>query len=234
MSEDDDQPAPDGRPADNSLGRLLTLSDGVFAIAMTLLALDLKVPDVGSSPSDHALRHALAHNADNYWSFLLTFYVVAVYWVRHRNLMRSVVAAHGALVRDTLFLLVVVAAMPFPASMLGRYGGVPISLAVYGAVNALATVAILRLRHDIRRLALADPLADAGADDQRAVAWQMYLNLVVFLLCIPAGYVLGHKGPLVLLLLAVPERFDLVRRLIRRVRHHRAAPAAAREPGAGS
>jgi uncharacterized membrane protein len=225
VTEDDDQSGRGGRPADNSLGRLLTLSDGVFAIAMTLLALDLKVPDVGSSPSDHALRHALAHNADNYWSFLITFYVVAVYWVRHRKLMRSVVAGHDVLVRDTLCLLLVVAAMPFPASMLGRYGGVPITIAVYGAVNALATVAILLLRHDIRRLALADP--DADLAEERAVAWQMRLNLVVFLLCIPAGYVLGHQGPLVLLLLLVPERVDLARRLIRRARERRAAADAA-------
>ena len=45
--------------SDNSLGRLLALSDGVFAIAMTLLALDLRLPDLGAHPSDAQLRHAL-------------------------------------------------------------------------------------------------------------------------------------------------------------------------------
>jgi hypothetical protein len=49
-----------GEPAaDNSLGRLLALSDGVFAIAMTLLALDLRLPDLGTDASDAQLRHAL-------------------------------------------------------------------------------------------------------------------------------------------------------------------------------
>ncbi len=86
MSEEDEQPTsrrsdpnePD-RPADNSLGRLLTLSDGIFAISMTLLALDLQVPNLGNHPSDASLRHALAANDASYLSFLLTFYVVAGY-----------------------------------------------------------------------------------------------------------------------------------------------------------
>ena len=72
-------------PEDNSVGRVLTLSDGVFAIAMTLLALDLKVPDLGGHVTDHQLRHALAANADSYWAYLLTFYVIAAYWYRHRG-----------------------------------------------------------------------------------------------------------------------------------------------------
>lgn len=71
-------------PDDNSAGRLLTLADGVFAIALTLLSLDVKVPsDLPAHPTDANLRHALAHNSGSYLAFLLSFYVVAVYWGRH-------------------------------------------------------------------------------------------------------------------------------------------------------
>jgi uncharacterized membrane protein len=220
VSEEDEQPAgrrsdasqPD-RPADNSLGRLLTLSDGIFAISMTLLALDLQVPNLGSHPSDASLRHALAANADSYWSFLLTFYVVAGYWRQHRRLMRSVVTTHPALIRDTLALLLLVAAMPFPASLLGRYGSEPIALAVYGGVNALATLSLIVASADVRRLGLAD--RDLSATDDYARSQWGWLNFVVFMLCIPAGYVLGGKGPYVLLLLAVPEALTLMRRITR-------------------
>jgi uncharacterized membrane protein len=187
---------------DNTLGRLLTLSDGIFAIAMTLLALSLAVPDVGAHPSDATLRHALAANSDSYWSFLLTFYVIAGYWGRHRRLMRSVVGTHPALIRDTLWLLFLVAAMPFPASLLGRYGSEPISLALYGAFNALATLTLIVMSSDVRRLQLSD--GEFSADDDYAHHWTTWLSLFVFLLCIPAGYVLGHRGPYVLLLLAIP------------------------------
>ncbi len=226
MSEEDEQPT-DPRsdadrsagPADNSLGRLLTLSDGIFAISMTLLALNLQVPDISGHPTDTALRHALGTKADSYWSFLLTFVVVAGYWRQHRQLMRSVVKTHPALIRDTLALLLVVAAMPFPASMLGRYGSEPISLAIYGGVNALAALSLLVMSADIRRLELTDH--DVLATDGEARSRRGWLNVVVFLLCIPAGYVLGSKGPYVLLLLALP---DVVNRIQRLARHHRIAP----------
>jgi uncharacterized membrane protein len=221
VSEDDElsQPLPDvagpKEPEDNSLGRLLTLSDGIFAIAMTLLALDLSVPMLAGHPTDAKLRHKLAENADSYWTFLLTFYVVGGYWGRHRRLMRSAVATHPALIRDTMFLLVLVAAMPFPASLLGRYGGEPISLAIYGAFNALATFAIIVMSWDVRRLHLAE--RPAVGDEDYAHSWASWLSLVVFLLCLPAGYVFGRHGPYVLLLLAVPARVVWLRKIGDRV-----------------
>ena len=96
--------------------------------------------DLPAHPTDANLRHALAHNSGSYLAFLLSFYVVAVYWGRHRRLMRSVRTTHPALIRDTLVLLLIVATMPFLASLLGQHGNLPISLAVYGAANALATI----------------------------------------------------------------------------------------------
>jgi uncharacterized membrane protein len=214
--EDDESP----QEEDNSLGRLLTLSDGVFAIAMTLLALDLKVPDLGSHPSDATLRHALAQNTSTYLSFLVSFYVIANYWQRHRRLMRSVVTTHPRLIRYTIFLLLIVAAMPFLASLLGQYGGTPIALALYGAFNAVAVLTLMQLRRDVRRFQLADQHLD-GAQDVPP-DWATIHSLVVFLLCIPAGYLFGQQGPWVLLLLAVPLHVPL-RRSIRRRRDQRRA-----------
>jgi len=199
VHSEDDESAESG---DNSLGRLLTISDGVFAIAMTLLTLDLKVPDdLGRHPSDAALRGALSHNAAAYLSFLVSFYVVANYWNRHRRLMRSVVTTHPRLIRHTIFLLLIVAAMPFLASLLGQYGGTPIALALYGAFNAAAVLTLLLLRRDIEHFHLANPAHPAQGGRP---SWEPLHNLVVFLLCIPAGYVLGRNGPWVLALLAVP------------------------------
>src|ERR1700722_5058222 len=158
---------------DNSLGRLLTICDGVFAIAMTLLTLDLKVPDLGRHPSDAALRRALSHNTAAYLSFLVSFYVVANYWNRHRRLMRSVVKTHSSLIRHTIFLLLIVAAMPFLASLLGQYGGTPISLALYGAFNAAAVLTLLVLRRDIEHFHLHRP---APAANEARPGWEPFHN----------------------------------------------------------
>ena len=145
----------------------------------------------------------------------MSFYVVASYWLRHRRLMRHVTIIHPVLVRDTLVLLFIVAAMPFPTSLLGRYGSQPISLVIYGATNAVAVLTLMVLSRDIRRLQLRSPTV---TDDDYGRSWQTWLSLGVFILCVPAGYVLGHNGPYVLVLLAVPDRVALVMRLAGRRR----------------
>ena len=203
-------------PGDNSLGRLLTLCDGVFAIAMTLLALDLTVPKLGNNPSDATLRHALADNTSSYLSFLVSFYVIANYWLRHRRLMRFVVVIHARLIRDTIFLLLIVAAMPFLASLLGHYGGTPIALALYGVFNAIAVLTLLQIRRDIAQYGLT-PHPDQATGDASWIR-DSVRSLGVFLLCIPAGYVLGSHGPWVLVLLAVPTRLPRIGRFGRRRR----------------
>jgi uncharacterized membrane protein len=217
--EDDETRQPDAagvahKTEDNSLGRLLTLSDGVFAIAMTLLALDLTVPKLTGHVTSHQLIHALAQNTDSYWSFLLSFYVISVYWGGHRRLMRSVGVFDRTLVRDTIFLLLIVAALPFPTSVLGKYGGTGFAVALYGAFNALATLALILLRHDVHRCDPAARHAETSAD--RLAAVTSWANLAVYLLCIPAGYLLGSNGPYVFLLLILTNQIPLLRRLAHR------------------
>jgi uncharacterized membrane protein len=230
--EDDETRQPDAAgishlTGDNSLGRLLTLSDGVFAIAMTLLALDLKVPSLTGHVTSQQLIHALAQHTDSYWSFILSFYVIAIYWGGHRRLMRSVRVFNNHLVRDTVFLLLIVAALPFPTSVLGQYGGTPFALALYGAFNALATAALILLTYDVRRADQVARNAETPAD--KLAVLEGWLNLVVFLLCIPAGYLFGGNGPYVLLLLVLTNRLPLLKTLAHR---YRVGPRS-RWPGRG-
>ena len=106
----------------NSVGRLLALSDGIFAIAMTLLALDLRLPDLGTHASDAQLRHALGDQWRGYLAFVISFYVAANYWGVHRRAMRAVTTIGARLVGHTLPVLLLVAALPFPASVLATHG----------------------------------------------------------------------------------------------------------------
>jgi uncharacterized membrane protein len=220
VAEDDEENRQPGasaisqKPEDNSLGRLLALSDGVFAIAMTLLALDLKVPSLNGHVTSQELIHALAKQADSYWTFILSFYIIAIYWGAHRRLMRSVTVFTPNLVRDTVFLLLIVAAMPFPTSVLAQYGSTPFALALYGAVNALARLALIALTLDVRRSDPASRKAETPADD--LAWWTGWLNLGVYLLCIPAGYVLGSNGPFVFLLLILTNQLPLLKSLAHR------------------
>lgn len=189
MGEDDE------RGGDNSFGRLLALSDGIFAIAMTLLALELHLPDLGDHPSDHAVRHALGHQWHSYLAFVVSFYVVAYYWVTHRRALRRVDELTSPITTRTFLVLLLVAAVPFPASVLANYGGEPSSLAFYSIFNLVAGGALLRL------------LSAVPTDDvivgERA---RLLTDGAVFVLIIPLAYALEDNAPWLLLLLAVSGR----------------------------
>lgn len=206
---------PGDAPTDDvSPGRLLALSDGVFAIAMTLLALDLRLPDLGEGAGAAEVADAVGAVVPQALAFLLSFYVVALYWVAHHRIMRSVTRTHWRLVRDTLVLLCLVAALPFPSSLLGEHADVPISLAVYGGVNVLAVGTLLTLRRDVRVYELSARPVDPVAQQRAGLG--MWGNLAVFALCIPAGYLFGAWGALVLLLLAVSGRLGGIVSRLRR------------------
>jgi uncharacterized membrane protein len=201
---------PEGSASDNSVGRLLALSDGIFAIAMTLLALDLRLPDLGTHASDSQLRHALGDEWRGYLAFVISFYVAANYWGVHRRAMRAVTTISTRLVGHTLPVLLLVAALPFPASVLASQGDLPSALAFYSAFNVVATLALLRLLNDVRTRPL-----DAAGIEQRERLWA---NIIVLLLCIPGAYVLQGDGPWLLLLLMVAGRVPRIRRRRREAR----------------
>ncbi len=201
---------PEGPASDNSLGRLLALSDGIFAIAMTLLALDLRLPDLGTHASDSQLRHALGDQWRGYLAFLISFYVAANYWGVHRRTMRTVERIDRRLISHTLPVLLLVAALPFPASVLATNGDLPSALAFYSAFNVVASLALLRLLNDVR----ARPLDAAGIEERES----LWANIIVLLLCIPGAFALQGNGPWLLLLLVVAGRVPRIRRARREAR----------------
>jgi uncharacterized membrane protein len=102
-----------------------------------------------------------------------------------------------------------VAVMPFPTSVLGRYGSTPFATALYGAASALATLALIALTYEVRRCHQRDRHAITTADNRNLLT--SWLNLAVFLLCIPGAYLLGAHGPYLFLLLLVTNRATALR-----------------------
>ena len=94
------------------LGRMLALSDGIFAIAMTLLAFQIQPPDLRGRDV-HQLARALGALGDRYYVFALSFWVIGMIWLGHHRLFRSVERADEALMVINLLFLMTVAALPF-------------------------------------------------------------------------------------------------------------------------
>ncbi|WP_208024272.1 TMEM175 family protein [Amycolatopsis pithecellobii] len=114
-----DQPSDHGGTRTPS-GRLQAFSDGVFAIAITLLVLDLAVPardQVGAG----GLGSALAHQWPSYFAYLVSFLVIGIIWVNHHTMFSMVNLVDRSVLFANLGLLLVVSALPFPTRLLAEY-----------------------------------------------------------------------------------------------------------------
>ena len=156
----------EGAPVERETGRVEAFSDGVFAIAITLLVLELRVPaGLGAA----GLRAALLGEWPSYFAFLSSFGIIGVMWINHHrifSLLRRV--DHAAIVLNGLLLLGV-SIVPFPtavaAAYLGHDGAVP-AMVLYSSTGiyiALAFTALWRyVSSPSRRPALMRVAPDSG------------------------------------------------------------------------
>ena len=117
--------------ADEGTGRLLALSDGVFAIALTLLVIEITLPP---GTSDARLGAALVALGPHYFAYVLSFAVIARFWIAHHTAFRYIRRYDDTLIWLNLLLLLLVAFLPFPTSVLGEHGDTPVGAAFYGAI----------------------------------------------------------------------------------------------------
>jgi uncharacterized membrane protein len=138
---EDDEPSTDGtRERDYDIGRLMAFSDGVFAVAITLLVFNVPVPAIAQSDAMSRLPDALLQTAPALLTFGLSFFLVGFYWIRHHQLFRQVVSADVWLLWLNLIVLFLVCLLPFSAGVVGRYHNTVIGAEIY-AIN-LAAIAI--------------------------------------------------------------------------------------------
>jgi uncharacterized membrane protein len=197
--EDDETGAPGG------VERLLALSDGVVAIALTLLVLQITVPAASSlrdprSASD--LASALDAHYGEWISYAISFYVVIQFWLLHHRLFRQIARQQDGLVLWNAAFLFAVSVMPFTSDLLGKDGNNPLSVAIFGLNLLLANLAMLGLQEFARRrnLMRADDY-DAGAFRRGSAA-----GVLVVLLSLAVAWVNTTLAELCWLLFgAVPQ-----------------------------
>lgn len=148
--------AADRRERDDlpSVDRLLTLSDGVVAIALTLLVLQLHVPSMGSLSNANSaaqLATQLGKDGDQLISYLISFYIIANFWLVHHRVFTQLAGQREDLAWLNFAFLFTITIMPFASDLIGQYGENPLAVTIF-AVNlllaSLATQATLELgRH---------------------------------------------------------------------------------------
>lgn len=103
------------------LDRLVFFSDAVFAIAITLLALEIRLP-AGDFADDAALWQALLSMTDAYLAFAISFWVIASFWLGHHRLFLHIQRYDDRLLLLNFLLLMLIAFVPFPTTLISEYG----------------------------------------------------------------------------------------------------------------
>lgn len=119
------------------LARTTAFSDGVFAIAITLVVLTIDVPQLSSGQMDQ-LPARVADMGPQFWVFLLSFAVVGRFWVGHHSMFAALGRIDGTLTVLNLAYLAGIAFMPVPTELLGEYGDEPIAVVVYALTLSVA------------------------------------------------------------------------------------------------
>ncbi len=162
--------ANDAAREEKETGRLEAFSDGVFAFAITLLALDVKIPHVAgdkATSSTASLVHGLAQNWPNYLAFVTSFFSVLIMWVHHHNVFRWVRRVDTRLLFANGFLLMMVTVAPFPTAVVAEYFESPAATAAcafYAGYSILVAISFSLMlstawRKSLRRPQLPETLA---------------------------------------------------------------------------
>ncbi len=117
--------------------RIETLTDGVFAIVMTILVFDIHVP-LQDQVNQVGLLKALSYLAPNLISYIITFVILGVLWVGHHNQFFYIRRADRVLLWINIFFMMIVALLPFSAGLFSRYGQDRVSIMFYNLNLILA------------------------------------------------------------------------------------------------
>ncbi len=182
---------PSGFAADGSTDRfdphrVAAFSDGVMAIAITLLILDLRLPST-IARTDAALQAQLRALEAPFVAFVLSFAVIAVWWNSHHRLFAVLVRGDRRILALNMAFLAAVVFLPFPTSVLGRYTTLPTALVLYAGTNVvIGSAALLMWWHAERAGLLAGDLDPA---ELRRLMGYAATAPLVFLISIPIALV---------------------------------------------
>lgn len=158
--------------------RLLAFSDGVIAIIITIMVLEMRPPE---EPSWAALREV----APTFLSYVLSFLNIAIYWNNHHHMMHTVERVNGAMLWANMHLLFWLSLIPFTTAWMDETGGASIPTALYAASFLTPALAYYMLQQTIISAHGADhTLARAIGDD-----WKGKVSPLAYVFAIPAAFV---------------------------------------------
>jgi TMEM175 potassium channel family protein len=212
------------------LERITFFSDAVVAIAMTLLVIDIRLPEwLTQTATDADLQAALGELARPIFACALSFFVIAMWWFGHHRIFRTLRDVDSRIVVLDLVFLGAIVFLPFPTTMIGRFANLTTAIVIYAATNVVAggSLVLMRLRAEHARLYL--PGIPPSELHRRLLFGA--IGPAVFAASIPLAVVAPGWAALSWNLIWI---FAVAFRVAYRVRDRRAARRSAETVGAGT
>lgn len=161
------------------IDRIHTFSDAVFAIVLTLLILEIKLPDLSNANSSAEMLNALWLVAPKFFAFLLSALVVGSNWLSSMQVQPLVVRYNTHYLVMMVIYIIIIALFPFCCMLIGEYPNNPISFVVFGAVSSLLFVCGYHYIHYIRKKNLIHDKTDRTALERSLKFIPMVFILIV-------------------------------------------------------
>ncbi|VXB31749.1 TMEM175 family protein [Massilia sp. 9I] len=181
-----------GGPFNLSSHRLDPLIDGIFAVALTVLVLEVKVPELKNPSSARELLDAVGASLPLVIAYFVSFALLGMFWVWHHGLKDKIKRIDGALLFCTLTFLALVCFFPFAAAVFGRYmiyGNVVCLLVYLPLVGLILALQLLYFYLAMRRGLILDEVTPQEAMTTHR---RNLYSLAIFLFsCTPAALIVG-------------------------------------------
>jgi uncharacterized membrane protein len=198
---------------ERDLSRIVAFTDGVMAVAITLLVLNIEVPQLPSGSGERELVDALYDLLPTLGAYALSFALIGRFWVLHHRLFETLRAFDSVLMGLNLLFLALIALVPFATELSDRYGQQSVAAAVFGATIGLAGLVHWSMaRYSLEKGFVQErhlPRMDVDASHAAL------LISLIFLVSVPFAFVAPEVAQ-VLWLSTFFFRSPLIRRLLRR------------------
>jgi uncharacterized membrane protein len=195
--------ARDRKGSEIEFSRVVAFSDGVFAIAITLLVLALEIP-----AGLHDIGQALNERGDEFFAYGLSFAVIGSLWIDHHRFFGDLTRFDGRLMVLNLLYLAFVALVPFSSSLLGSYAGETPAVVVY-AINMIAISLSFSVQIGYAR---SQRMLAKDSEYDRGVSAESIVIPAVFALSIPVALAIPQQTPYVWLAIPILMRVIGARR----------------------
>jgi len=177
-----------------STSRVEVFSDAVIAIIMTIMVLELKLPELNEKQDSYDIEHHLIKLLPHFGAYIFSFIMIGILWINHHNLFHLLEKTDNVLMGQNLFFLFGMSLIPFVTGLIGANPVLPVSIALYGFIMLITSITLTYMRsYTIKKgLVHTDEEVKGKKKIQKAFIKSRthnYMGSLVYLLSIPLAFV---------------------------------------------